>query len=136
MKYRHVLQLRAQFFDIDSMRIVWHGNYIKYFEQARCELFEKFGLPYDEMERIGYAFPVVRLDVKYIKPCRFNQLINVEVALIKSENFLITKYIICDAASGTKLCKGEVKQMAVDLKTMESLYELPTCILDKFMEDE
>jgi len=37
------VELTVEFFDVDSMQIVWHGNYLKYMERARCALLDKIG---------------------------------------------------------------------------------------------
>jgi len=42
--------LEIPFYDVDAYRIVWHGNYPKYFEVARCQLLEEIGFPYEKME--------------------------------------------------------------------------------------
>ena len=44
-------ELEVQFFDVDSMRVVWHGNYVKYLEVARCELLKLFDYSYLQMDR-------------------------------------------------------------------------------------
>jgi acyl-CoA thioester hydrolase len=54
----------AQFYDLDPMKVVWHGNYARYLEQARCALLEKLGYSYQEMEQSGYVWPIVDLRVK------------------------------------------------------------------------
>ncbi|MCR6652419.1 MAG: hypothetical protein NVV73_13445, partial [Cellvibrionaceae bacterium] len=51
---------------MDSLNIVWHGNYCKYFEVARCELLHKIGYDYADMRNTGYAFPIIELKAKYI----------------------------------------------------------------------
>ena len=68
MKISHITTIKAQFFDVDSMDVVWHGNYVKYLETARCELLSKIGYDYKKMKMDGFAYPIVKLDIKYIKP--------------------------------------------------------------------
>ncbi len=53
--------MEVGFFDVDSYRVVWHGNYPKYFEIARCKLLDKIGFTYADMEETGYFYPVVDL---------------------------------------------------------------------------
>ena len=66
-------ELQVPFYDVDSMRIVWHGNYVKYFEEARCAFFENLGMTYREMEEAGFLLPVVSLEIKYMRTCVFGQ---------------------------------------------------------------
>lgn len=129
------IDIQIPFYDVDPMQVVWHGNYIKYMEQGRCALLESIHLTYTDMERMGYAFPVVSLKVKYIKPCIFGQIITLTTTLIPCDNMLIFKYIIKDKNSGQKLCSAETRQMAVDLKNRCSLYELPANILQIIKEN-
>ena len=49
----------VEFYDVDSMRVVYHGNYVNYMEKGRCALLDKIGFGYHEMEKAGYMFPVV-----------------------------------------------------------------------------
>ena len=113
------------FYDLDPMQVVWHGNYVKYMEMGRCDLLSDLGMTYDDMAAAGVAFPVVTLRVKYMRPCVFGQRVVVVTTIVPDDNFLIFKYEIQDAQSGEKLCRAETKQMAVDLKTGNSLFEIP-----------
>ena len=47
--YTSELELKIPFYDLDPMNVVWHGNYIKYMEQARCDLFSKLHYTYNDM---------------------------------------------------------------------------------------
>lgn len=127
----HTLLIEIPFFDVDVMRIVWHGHYVKYFEQARCALLASLGFTYKDMAAAGFAFPVVSLKIKYMRPCVFGQKIAVKATLEPCENCLIVSYVITDEKTGQKLCKGETRQMAVLMATKETLYELPAVLLEK-----
>ena len=67
------VEFRVEFYDVDSMGVVWHGNYVKYMELGRCALLDKIGYGYNEMKASGYAFPVASVKLKYIKPLIFRQ---------------------------------------------------------------
>ena len=64
-------EFKVDFNDCDPMGIVWHGNYINYFERARCALLDRIGYNYIEMEKSGYMFPVTEVKAKYMKSLRF-----------------------------------------------------------------
>lgn len=125
------VKIKVPFYDLDPMKVVWHGNYIKYFEKARCALLEKAGLDYREMERLGYAFPVVKMSVKYINPSEFGQELEVSARIAPCENFLHIKYLAKDLKSGEKICSAETKQMCVSIKTKASCFELPAIIKER-----
>ena len=117
------------FYDVDSMRVAWHGYYVKYLEEARCAYLATKKMTYYDMDRLGYAFPVVELKIKYIHPCVFGQKVIVRTELENCENFLSFKYEISDAETGQILCKAHTKQMCVSVKNQESLFEIPENIL-------
>jgi acyl-CoA thioester hydrolase len=58
------VEIRVPFFDVDSIHVVWHGHYVKYLEQARCELLDLLGHNYDAMRASGYAWPVIDLHLR------------------------------------------------------------------------
>lgn len=127
-------EIWVEFYDVDSMNIVWHGNYIKYFEVARCVLLDKIQFGYNEMAESGYAWPVVDVRVKYIRPLRFKQKAVIEATLLEWENRLRIKYVITDSETGAVLTKGESTQMAVEISTMTSCFVSPECLTSKVEE--
>lgn len=126
------IEIIVPFYDLDPMHVVWHGNYLKYMERARCALLDEYSLSYDDMAKLGYAFPVVTVQAKYIKPAIFGQKIIVKITHIPNENFLIFKYEISDANTHDKIFAAETKQMAVDIQKNESCFQLPEPFLKTF----
>ncbi len=126
------IEVIVPFYDLDPMRVVWHGNYVKYMERSRCALLADCAMTYGDMEKHGFAFPVVTMRVKYVKPAEFGQKLIVKTIHVPDENFLIFKYEILDAETCGKLCVAETKQMAVDIKTRESCFQLPEPFLTIF----
>lgn len=131
MKFESETYITVQFYDLDPMNVVWHGNYIKYMETARCELLSKIGYDYDDMRKDGIAYPVATMDLKFIKPCQFNQKLKVLTSVEEIEPCLIIKYLILDAESGEKLFKAKTMQICIDMMTKESLYSAPNCLKEK-----
>lgn len=124
------VEFPVEFYDVDSMQIVWHGNYAKFMEVARCALLSELHYDYLAMEKSGYAWPVVDLHLKYIRPLRFRQRCRVTATLTEYENCLKIRYVFRDAESGAVVNKAESMQMAVDMKTLESCFVSPQCFLD------
>ncbi|MFW5625494.1 MAG: acyl-CoA thioesterase [Campylobacter hyointestinalis] len=58
---------KVEFYDVDSMNVVWHGNYVKFIEKARCEFLQDLGYDYEMMNPEGFAYPVAKMDFKFIK---------------------------------------------------------------------
>jgi len=137
MKAPDVSKLKAQveieipFYDLDSVNIVWHGNYAKYFELARCALLEKSDYGYDAMRASGYIWPIIDLQVRYIKAITFKQRIIVEATLKEWEYRLKIDYLIRDAQTQARLTKGTTVQVAVDMKTRELCLVSPSILFER-----
>ena len=82
------IELQVQFYDVDMMEIVWHGHYVKYFEQARCALLDKLDHNYKQMRDSGYAWPVIDLQVRYVRGAQFGQRIIVRADMVELESRL------------------------------------------------
>ncbi len=123
------VRIKAQFYDLDPMEVVWHGNYIRFLEQARCALLDKIAFNYIEMSRTPYIWPIVDLRVKYVRPVRFGQDIDVTATLAEHENRIRIEYAVADAASGEVLTKAQTTQVAVDKTSGETLFESPSVLL-------
>ncbi len=113
------------FFDVDSLHIVWHGHYIKYFEVARCAFLAEIGHDYNVMRETGYAYPIVKVDVKYVKPATFGQTIRVILSVMEFESCLKINYVIRDVNSGAVLTRGSTTQVAVRIDNGEMEFQTP-----------
>lgn len=90
--FEETIQLRVRYHDCDPMGIVYHGHYAKLFEIGRAEAFRKHGFSYPKIEALGYAMPVVEMNIKYLRPARFDELIDVKTVIDEMPNrFLIIK---------------------------------------------
>ena len=125
------VDLEIPFHDVDMMEVVWHGHYAKYFEIARCALLEKINYNYPQMRDSGYAWPVIDLNVRYIKPAVFRQVITVQATIVEWENRLKINYLITDKLTGSRLTKGYSIQVAIDSQTKEMCFESPMVLLEK-----
>lgn len=130
-KLKETVEFNIEFYDVDSMQVAWHGNYVKFMEVARCALLRKIKYDYYEMEKSGYAWPVVDMHIKYMRPMVFMQRVRCEITLDEYEIGMKLSYKFMDAETGKVLTKAESTQMAVDLKTKESLFGSPRCFVDK-----
>ena len=124
-------EINIEFFDLDPMHIVWHGNYINYFEVGRRVLLEKIGYSYCEMENADYTFPVIEVSAKYISPLRFRDRAKIKAILMEYENRLKIRYEIRNAKTGLLTTKGMSTQMAFDIKAGESCFICPAVFITK-----
>jgi acyl-CoA thioester hydrolase len=128
------IAVTAQFYDLDPMQVVWHGNYARYFEQARCALLDKLGYSYPEMKKSGYIWPIVDMHIKYVRPVRYAQRLRVEATLVEYENRLKIAYTCRDEESGEIVTKAQTIQLAVNTETQELSLESPAILLAKVRE--
>ena len=125
------ITFKVDFNDCDPMKIVWHGNYINYFERARCALLDKIGYNYIAMEESGYLFPVTEVRVKYVRSLRFGDNCRAKATLIEYENMIKIEFELYNAETGELTTKGTVSQMCVDGKTGETQFVCPKVWTEK-----
>lgn len=80
-----VKEVEVRFSEVDSMGIVWHGSYARYFEDAREEFGRKYNLGYLRIFGEGFYAPLVKLDFNYKKPLVYGDKMKVEVEYIPTE---------------------------------------------------
>ena len=124
------IELLVPFFDVDMMEVVWHGHYVKYLEVARCALLDKLDHNYAQMREAGYAWPVIDLQLRYVRGAVFGQRLNVRASLVEWENRLKINYLISDLASGERLTRACTVQVAVDLASREMQLASPKVFTD------
>ncbi|MDR2768754.1 MAG: acyl-CoA thioesterase [Treponema sp.] len=123
-------EFTVEFYDVDSMEIVWHGNYVKYMEKARCALLNKIGYGYRAMKESGYAFPVTGVSLKFIRPLRFGESVRVRAVLDEYENRIRIKYEFYNA-EGAVTTRGTSTQMAFHIEKNESSFECPAFFIER-----
>ena len=103
----HDTQVRVLYRDTDKMGVVYHANYIVYYEAARNEMFRSIGLPYTELEAMNIIMPIVEVESKYKAPAYYDDLLTVR-ATIKElpEVRAIVEYEIFNEA-GTLINTGK-----------------------------
>jgi acyl-CoA thioester hydrolase len=119
------------FHDIDLLNIAWHGHYCKYIEIARCAMLDKIDYGYMAMKDTGYVWPIVDLQLRYVRPAQFEQRIRVSAELVEWEYRMKIKYVVADAETGEVLAKGHTVQAAIDVVNREMSYASPAVFLEK-----
>lgn len=118
-----VKHMEVRFSEVDSMRIVWHGNYVKYFEDAREAFGEKYGFGYRDMVANGFYAPVVKMELEYKSPLAFGDEFDVEVRYSPCEAAkLIFEYTIRKSATGEVSVTGSSTQVFIDTDFKLLLY--------------
>ena len=122
--YSSKTKFQVGFFDVDPMNVVWHGNYVKYLEVGRCALLDEIGYNYNAMVEDGFAFPVVEVRLKYIKPLVFNETATITSSIVEYENCLKIKYEIHNE-KGELATKAMSNQMVVKMASGETQFACP-----------
>ncbi|KQZ28170.1 thioesterase family protein [Duganella sp. Root1480D1] len=125
------VEIQVQFFDLDPMEIVWHGNYVKYLEIVRCALLDKIDYNYPQMKESGYAWPVIDMQLRYVNPAVFGQKLKLRADLVEWENRMKIDYLICDAETGQRLNRASTTMVAVDIATREMCFASPPVLFEK-----
>ena len=123
-------EIQVPFFDIDMMNVVWHGHYIKYLEVARCALLDQLDHNYQQMLDSGYAWPVIDLQLRYIRGAVFGQKLNVRASLVEWENRLKINYLISDAVTGERMTRATTIQVAVEITSHDMQLASPKVFTD------
>jgi len=120
------VKICVPFFDLDPMQIVWHGNYLNYFEIARAALFEHYGVDlYSYYEREKIIFPIIRTSTKHIFPLRHRDEIICKATLVDVNIKIIVDFEIRMAADGKVCARGRTEQVAVQMPQIETLFSIP-----------
>ncbi len=122
--------IRVYYEDTDAGGVVFYANYLKFFERARTEMLRDLGFEQDQLIQIQKLIFVVRsVKVDYLKPAKFNDLINVNSVVIeKKKTSLIFKQSIL--REDLVLCDAEIRIACLDAQTMKPK-PIPTEILEK-----
>jgi acyl-CoA thioester hydrolase len=70
-------EIRVRYADTDQMKMVYYGRFFEYFEQGRSDLLRGIGLPYPDIERMGYFLPVIEAQARYHRSARYDDLLRV-----------------------------------------------------------
>ncbi len=82
--------IRVRYAETDGMRVVYHGNYLTYFEEARTNLFRTIGVVYSEIEKTGVYLVVLEAHVKYRRSAVYDDVLHVKAMLAELSSMKLT----------------------------------------------
>ena len=100
-------EIKVRYYETDQMGIVHHSNYLKFFEFARIEWLEKLNIPYHEIEKNKIILPVVKCELKFLKPLVFGDTFKVKVHCTKKPTASIEFSYEIFNNSGEKTTEGK-----------------------------
>lgn len=102
------LKRRVRFYETDGMRVVYHGNYLNWLEEARVEYLRTAHIVLDDWMDMGIVFPIVEVHVKYLQSARYDDDVTVRTWLTHADRAkLVFQYEIVRDATGEVLVKAE-----------------------------
>jgi acyl-CoA thioester hydrolase len=117
MDHRPVVEtrLRVRYAETDAMGVVYHANYLIWFEVGRGDYFRALGQDYGQWEQHGYLLPVSEAYARYHAPARYGDPIVVRTWLeeIRSRSITLV-YEACQAENGQRLASGWTKHICAD----------------------
>ena len=120
-----------QFYDLDPMNIVWHGNYPRFLELGRMAVMNKIGYGYSEMIESGYAWPIIDLRMRYAKSMKLEQPVKITAGIAEWENTLRITYLITEVDGGGRIMRASSSQVALKIGTQDMLWVSPPVLREK-----
>lgn len=113
--YYHKEFIRPRYEETDQMGVIYHGNYITWFEQARSGFFRALGYPYKRLEDEGYWIPVIEVGCKYFAPAKYDEEVFVKTSIESHSGVRIKlKYQVYDVETETLLVEGFTAHATTD----------------------
>ena len=120
IRNRTTTQIR--FSEVDSLGIVWHGNYVKYLEDGREAFGREFGLGYYDVYEFGLLIPIVKLDMDFKLQVRYGEGIVIETTFVNDEAAkIIFDYTIYRKSDDAVALTARSTQVFIDEKGMLEL---------------
>jgi len=109
------IKRNVRFEEVDSLRIVWHGRYPSYFEDARVAFGEKYGIGYMDFYANGVVAPIKQMHFDYHQPLRFGDKMTTEAVLHWSEAARMNFEFTLQNSNAELSTTGYTIQMMLDL---------------------
>lgn len=108
-------EIRVRYSETDQMGVVYHANYLAWFEVGRVEYLREIGLDYRAMESQGIMVPVLEVNCKYRQPAKYDDIVTVETRLseVKRAKFYF-EYMVFRKEDSELLATGKTEHIFVD----------------------
>ncbi len=126
----HSIEIRVRYGETDQMGYVYYGNYAQYFEMGRVEWLRNLGISYKRMEELGIMLPVLNLNIDYLKPAKYDDLLTLKTTLIKKPSVRIEFNFELFNEANELLNKAYCSLVFIDIKKNKPT-RAPNYILEK-----
>ena len=126
---------RINYYETDRMGVVHHSNYIRFLEEARCQMLDAAHMPYSAFEEQGVMIPVLGVSCNYKHHVTFNDVIEIQPFVKEFNGVLLTMgYHVTNKRNGDVVLVGETKHCFTDinLKPIRLQKQIPD-FYEKFM---
>lgn len=121
----HEIEHRVMLHEVDAWGVVWHGHYIKWFEEGRTELARPFGLTPKDLDQLKVIAPVVEASCEYKHPARGDDLVIIRTTIEPpTKAMLVFHYEILLSPPRLLLAKGKTSQVLLNTEG-KMYYQLP-----------
>lgn len=115
---------QVPFYDLDDIQMVWHGNYVKYMEDAREKFGAKYGFEYLHIFNSGYLAPVADMHIKYRNSARISEVLTMKITYVPSRSAkMVFEYLITRKSDNAVIIEAETSQLFV---SREGVFEVST----------
>jgi acyl-CoA thioester hydrolase len=113
----HCSRLRTLYADTDRSQVVYHANFLRYFEYGRASLMRETAYSYKEIEESGYIYPIIQIEVNYFSPVYYDDpvCIYTRPALLERVR-LRFDYVVTHEQTQEIACKGFTRHCAVNAR--------------------
>lgn len=125
MKFlKDTIQLAVRFSETDAMGVVWHGNYLKFFEDAREHFGARYGMQYLDVHNKGFFTPIVKSEINHKASIYYGQEVEVQTTLEHREaSKIVFHYLVKNLTTGEVAATGSTTQvfLSADKRELELL---------------
>lgn len=122
----HTTEILIRFNEADPLGIVWHGHYIRYFEDGREAFGKKYGIGYMDFIKENIVIPIVHTECNYKRSLRFGDSVLVESIYKPTEAAkIVFDYKLYKAADGLLVATGSTTQVFLDKESQTLLLNNP-----------
>lgn len=124
---KNTVEIPIKFSEVDSLRVVWHGNFVRYFEDGREAFGKQYQLGYLDVYKHNLAVPLIDLQVDFKKVLEYGDTAIIETRFINSPAAkIIFEYTIKSANHGYVACTGKTTQVFMHPLTKELYITMPS----------
>lgn len=116
-------EVKVRFGEVDSMGIVWHGNYVKYIEEGRESFGKKYGISYLDIYANNVMAPVVKMNIDYKKQVQYGEILIIETEFVNMPAAkIIFNYRVLRKSDNELVATAQSTQVFIDMNREMILY--------------